>query len=63
VAFSSDQMSVEVYYFQGSQAANHLFVDLAKVWSTNNYGSSDTGLRPPPEKVSLNNTRYQRLFI
>lgn len=51
VAFSSDQMSVEVYYFQGPQAANHLFEDLAKIWAnrTNNDGDAS---RPPPEKVS-----------
>ncbi|CAL8123765.1 unnamed protein product [Orchesella dallaii] len=32
IAFSSDQMSIEVYYFKGPQAANDLFVEKGAQW-------------------------------
>jgi de-etiolated-1 len=51
VAFSLDQMSVEVYHFEGPQVANSLFVDLGKRWARN---SPDGGTNnPPPAKVCM----------
>lgn len=50
VAFSADQMSVEVYYFQGPQAANHLFIEYGKELKEEEMLS-----KPPPEKVNKMN--------
>lgn len=42
IAFSADQMSIEVYYFAGPQAANHLFVGKGGQWldALNRVGSN-----------------------
>lgn len=54
IAFSADQMSIEVYYFRGPQAANHLFVEKGGQW-LNAVNASSKNVTSMPATSSTGN--------